>query len=290
MVFAFRGIADKDRPVPEPNYNMSVQEVYIKTAISLLCHGKSLDLLALGGIGGREHSSDLPTWVPDFRHHSYSEPFVPCDRAEWNAGGDIHAPPTVVLPDQLRLQVKTFDTVEVTCTIFDSYSVTKLQTAIQEIFALRQRLPYEASEELWMDMIAQSLIFGLNIEDEPAGPEYREYFDEWLQWLQSSSSQENLERIRSNKYHRTLGPRVDGWKAFLTKRGFFGIGPPAVAAGDNICGVPGCRLPIIVRSDPKASDAEPLPEYILVSWCFLQGLMYGESIDPYQPTIDILLR
>jgi hypothetical protein len=290
MVFAFRGIADKDRLVPEPDYTASVEDVYTETAIALLCHGTSLDLLALGGIAVRKQLSELPTWTPDLRHHSYSEPFVPCDRAAWNTGGILQAPPTLVPPNQLRLQVKAFDTVEVTCATFNSYSVTDQQTAVREIFALRQRLPYEVSEELWIDMVASSLIFGLDIDDEPAGPEYREYFNEWLQWLQSSSTQEDLQKISSNKYHRTLGPRINGWKAFLTKQGFFCIGPPVVAAGDEICAVPGCRLPIIVRPDPQASVAEPLHQYILVNWCFVQGLMYGEAIAREQLIEDVLLR
>lgn len=168
--------------------------------------------------------------------------------------------------------------------------MTDQQTAVREIFALRQRLPYKVSEELWIEIVASSLIFGLDIDDEPACPEYREYFNEWLQWLQLSSTQEDLQKISSNKYHRILGPRIDEWKAFLTKQGFFCIGPPVVAAGNEICAVPGCQLPIIVRLDPQASDAEPLPQYILVNCCFVQGLMFGEAITPEQLIKDILLR
>jgi hypothetical protein len=125
MIFAFRGIADKDRPVPEPDYTVSVEDV--------------------------------------------------------NTDGILQAPPTLVPPNQLRLQVKAFDTVEMTCATFNSYSVTDQQTVVWEIFSLRQRLPYEVSEELWRDVVTSSLIFGLDIEDKPAGPEYREYFNEWLQ-------------------------------------------------------------------------------------------------------------
>ena len=143
MIFAFRGIADKDRPVPEPDYTVSVEDV--------------------------------------------------------NTDGILQAPPTLVPPNQLRLQVKAFDTVEMTCATFNSYSVTDQQTVVWEIFSLRQRLPYEVSEELWRDVMTSSLIFGLDIEDEPAGPEYREYFNEWLQWLQSSSTQEDLQIISTNK-------------------------------------------------------------------------------------------
>jgi hypothetical protein len=59
-------------------------------------------------------------------------------------------------------------------------------------------------------MVAWSLIFGLDIDDDPAGPEYREYFKEWLKWLQSSSTQADLAKINSNKYQRTIRVRIDG--------------------------------------------------------------------------------
>jgi hypothetical protein len=178
MIFAFQGIADKDRSVPEPDYTVSVEDVYTETAVVLLCHGTSLDLLALGGIAVRKQLSDLPTWVSDLRHHSYSEPFVPCDRAAWNTGDILQTPPTLIPPNQLRLQLKAFDTMKVTCATFNSYSVADQQTVVWEIFSLRQRLPYEVSEELWRDVMTSSLIFDLDIEDEPAGSEYREYFNE----------------------------------------------------------------------------------------------------------------
>ncbi|KAK4097252.1 HET-domain-containing protein [Parathielavia hyrcaniae] len=65
-VYAFRGIAHRDgRPVPEPDYAVSVEQVYRQTAEALLCHGQSLDLLAICSVANRKHPSMLPTWVPD---------------------------------------------------------------------------------------------------------------------------------------------------------------------------------------------------------------------------------
>lgn len=284
MVFAFRAIAD-DRPVPEPDYTKPVEEVYTETAIALLCNGESLDFLALGGIA-RQETSKLPTWIPDHRHHSVSEPISMCDAGRWNAGGSRQAEP-VPREDRLQLRIKVFDTVEVTCSEIDSYSVYGQKNALQEILGLRRRLPCEVSEKAWMDVVYRSLIFGLDVDDEPAQPEFRKHFDEWLQCLQSSSAPGALEKISSNKYYLAVQPRVDEWKAFVTRQGYFCIGPPVIAAGDWICAVPGCRLPLIVRPD---SDAEPLPECILVGWCYADGLMHGEAMALEQLVVDILLR
>jgi hypothetical protein len=298
-VFAFWGIAERQRPVPEPTYTSSFEEVYLKTAEALLCSGMPLDLLALGGIAVRTLPTSLPTWVPDLRNHSFSEPFVPCDRANWDTGGPTETAPTRVGSDHIRLQVRPFDVVAVTCPIFDSTSVASQQTAIREVLGLRRMLPSEISDSAWMDLLATTLIFGLDIEDEPAGPEYREYFGEWLSWLQSSTSEEDLVRIRRNRYHRTIGPRIDGWKAYVTRRGFLCIGPPDVAVGDLICAVPGCRFPIVLRPEESQPPAtlgvagpgfEALPDHVLISWCFVQGMMYGEALTQDQSLVEILIH
>jgi len=287
-VFAFRGIGN-DRPVPKADYNASVEDVYISTATALLCGGTSLDYLALTGVGFREQLSNLPSWVPDLRQHSYSEPLVACDRAAWNAGGLLQKPATIMPRNELRLQIRPYDLVEVTCPIFNSYSVTEQKTAIDAVLSLRQRVSAAVSHASWLEMMAESLIFGLNIDDERAGPEYRAYFREWLEWLQSSTTQADLEKIRSNEYQRAIGMRIDGWKAFLTEGGSFCIGPSEVTAGDLICIVPGCHFPLILRSSSTGSKEEPCSHYILVSWCFVYGIMHGEAMAS-GPILEVSLQ
>jgi hypothetical protein len=268
--------------------------VYRETDRELLCHGTSLDLLALCGVALRKHPSNLPTWVPDLRDFSFNEPFAVSNRGNWNAGGFLVRQPSIVPPNQLRLQVKAFDIVDVTCPVFNSYYVGRQQVAVRAALAMRQRAPGDISEEAWKDVMATSMIFGLDVDDEPAGPEYRRYFEEWLQWLQSSTSQNDLDKISDNKIQQTIGPRIDGWKAFMTRRGSFCIGSPEVVIGDAIYAVPGCRLPLILRqdpeADPEASDTAPLAKKILLGWCYVHGLMDGKDMPPEQPTLDVLLR
>ncbi|KAF1953593.1 HET-domain-containing protein [Byssothecium circinans] len=220
MVFAFKGSGDKTRPVPEPNYDVSVEKVYQDTAEALLCHGSTLDLLALCGLS-RERAPELPTWVPDFRYFVFDEPYVPCDRGDWNAGGSLQASPTVISSRLLQLQVRPIDTIVETCPAFDHSSVTGQKKAVEAVLALRKRVPHDMSEAAWLNIVCYTLIMGLNIDDEPVGEEYKSYFKAWLEWLQSSSSQEDLRKIWDNEYHRLLGMRIDDWKACITRRGFF---------------------------------------------------------------------
>lgn len=290
MVFAFRGIADKNRPVPAPDYTeaTSADQVYRRTAEALLCHGNSLDILVLCGIY-RQRSASLPTWVPDFRYYSFSNPFSPYDRWEWDIGGPLQESPRLVSPDKIQLQVRIFSVVDATCPVLCSVSVAEQKAAIGSILALRKRVSEDVSEQSWMHMIAMTLIFGLDLDDEPARPEYYDHFREYLKWLEASSFDDEISKISKNLYHRTLGPQIDGWKGFMTNTGTFCVGPPEVEVGDLICAVPGCRLSIILRMTLEAPTSQTVLQAMLVGWCASQHMVQKEAWVPREPLIKVIL-
>lgn len=295
MVFAFWGIGDHESPIPALNYRISVEEVYIQTAEALLCHGTSLDVLALAGLSVHKQETNLPTSVFDLRNHSYNEPFVSCDHAEWNAGGPIQLLP-VPKPatGQLHLEVAFIGEVDVDCPMFQSYSIPDQEAAMRSILAFRHRMTGDVSEEEWLECLWPSLILEIDLDDEPVGLEYREYFNEWLTWLLSSSSRDDLAHVKHNKFYRAMSPRVDDWKEFMTKEGTFCIGPPDIQVGDLLCIVPGCRLPLILRaSQPPQQprgDHRDGTAYSLVSWCYAHGIMKGEARTSEQSITGIVLE
>jgi hypothetical protein len=64
-VFALLGLAtDADDPTLHPDYNLSVEDVYRKTAIFLLRQDRSIAILSNSGIGNWRKHKDLPSWVP----------------------------------------------------------------------------------------------------------------------------------------------------------------------------------------------------------------------------------
>ncbi|KAF5622341.1 heterokaryon incompatibility het-6 [Fusarium sp. NRRL 52700] len=249
----------------------------------------------------RQHSS-IPTWAPDLRYHAYDEPLVLCDSAGWDAGGRLTTSPKIDTESsrRLRLHVKPVDTIDVICPPFASWVVEQQRAAVKSVLALRSRLAGNLSTEAWMDRLAESLIMGLDIDDNPlrvdmpGWDEHRRHFDEWLQWVQSSSRQKDLQRIETNKYHRIIRPRIDTMKAFATSRGFFGIGPEPTMEGDIVCTVPGCRVPLVLRPDPLTAAEEmgspSVQTWTLVSWCYVDGLMFGEGMDADKSVEEILLR
>ncbi|KAH9883692.1 HET-domain-containing protein [Xylariomycetidae sp. FL2044] len=284
-VFALRGIADRTPPVPEPDYTVAVgkepeytqavEQPYRETAIALLCHGTSLDLLALAGLE-RQRAPGLASWIPDYRHFSLTEPMVAVEIGAWDAGGPMKEHATLLSPDRLGIRAIFLGTVGVVCPKFNVSSVLEQQETMRQVLKLKekQQLP-GVPRPTWLRDLAVDLSLGLDADDAA------EHFEEWLDWLHSSTSQADLARIRHHAYHRVLDVRVDGWRAFGTlSNNLFCIGPPETEVGDLVCLVPGCRLPLLVRCKTGPADGEGTDgDFLLVSWCYVSGQMISDDDD-----------
>lgn len=75
-------------------------------------------------------------------------------------------------------------------------------------------------------------------------------------------------------YHRRL---------FTTTKGHFGIGPRTLYAGDQVCILKGCALPLVVRS------REGGEHFQIVGECYIQGYMNGEALEDAE-TIELKWR
>ncbi|KAI0427872.1 heterokaryon incompatibility protein-domain-containing protein [Xylaria sp. FL1042] len=340
-VFAFLGLADKKLvralpapdyavPVPacererEPAYDAAVQRVYHDAAVALLCHGESLDALALGGIAlGRRDG--VPSWVPDLRYLCFEDPFTIVEKACWDAGGPMAAGAELVAPGKLKVRCSVFDTVETTCAVFERTSVPDHQEAMREVLVLAERLlkkkprstsspsfssrttgyddDEQAGEEekeeeddddnddTWLDRLASILMYGLAIDGGPMGPEYRGLFDAWLRWLQTTNPADaDFAEVRGNAFHRALHMRLESWRVFGTRRGAFCIGSMALQVGDKVCIVPGCRFPLVVRTKPDSCQESGHPiEATLIYWCYVDGLMEGGWLDSNPADVELIL-
>jgi hypothetical protein len=57
---------------------------------------------------------------------------------------------------------------------------------------------------------------------------------------------------------------------FITRTGYFGLGPLALEEGDMVCVLPGCMVPLLLRKRDYC--------HVLVGECVVWGLMDGEAM------------
>ncbi|KAI1213864.1 heterokaryon incompatibility protein-domain-containing protein [Annulohypoxylon truncatum] len=69
-----------------------------------------------------------------------------------------------------------------------------------------------------------------------------------------------------------------GRRFFITKRGFIGIGPACMKAGDLVAVILGVPVPFIIR---KTGDQEN-QKYVLLGECYVDGIMEGELVHTQQ--------
>ncbi|KAK4220574.1 heterokaryon incompatibility protein-domain-containing protein [Podospora fimiseda] len=98
-VYAFLGLADKRLPpfvmfpeLAEPDYSLSVRDVYLKVSKDLMLSSGGLGLLShvnhveKSGVDGVE-KHDLPSWVPDYSMNCERLPLAVCGDVPWDVCG-----------------------------------------------------------------------------------------------------------------------------------------------------------------------------------------------------------
>lgn len=297
LVFAIQGIADRVKLLPEPDYTASVEHIFVAAARGVLCSGPSLDLLALTGLGPRqqclemasfigfvrtEPSIELPTWAPDFRQATYDEPIYICDKGNWDAGGPVGRMPVYAdnclhVDAMIMDRVSTLSPAEIG-TVHRDYLKSCLGHALNLVDEVRS-----TNRDLPPDVLWKTLVMDMDMDENQAPSELRVAFQELLSQMDSEIS---WTEIKKNKFYRILRVRTDGWLPFSTAGGYFGVTYPAVAVGDRICLIPGCRMPMIVRF----LDSFPGRRASLVGWCYIHNIMHGEALPTQLKTTRIGLE
>ncbi|KAH6975010.1 heterokaryon incompatibility protein-domain-containing protein [Ilyonectria sp. MPI-CAGE-AT-0026] len=71
---------------------------------------------------------------------------------------------------------------------------------------------------------------------------------------------------------KTVLEKLGDRRFFMTKTGYFGLGPAATQAGDVVCVLRGAFIPTVVR--PATNH-----HYTIIGECFVHGIMDGEMVD-----------
>ena len=283
-VFALFGItnAGYEKTPARPDYSRTVEEVYISVARFLVEDDYSLKILS--AVQHAHADSALPSWVPDWRIRHRIRLL---DATESYLNNRAHGPrqtyPVITCiphPRKLALDGFTFDVIhtlhsgevgfdvedEADRILFHSLRDRRLIAGIvghDKIYPPTQ----EDIEIAWLRTISAGLFpDGTQLATFFAGARYPRY----VRWQSADDGSilpptEVVDEIFSFVPLWTKGRRT-----FVTQKGFLGLGPAEVEAGDVVCILFGGDLPYLVR--PLDQD-----EFTFLGPSYVHGIMNGEG-------------
>lgn len=287
-------------PIPQPNYQLGLFEVYRNFVMWVIAESDSLDIICrpwalppqqLDGGKSAPQESGLPSWIKTVLESPYGrgrggrkngDSFVGLPGRRWyNASYSLKA--------EISFWEGMIDTLDVTgIRLFTVKTSLGLRDGVVNGGALR-KLGHEVDAEvvpavddrLWRTLVADR---GPNGQAPPAW--YRGACRRCLvnctrsDGLDTSSllarpdvpamAKQYLRRVRAVCWNRVF---LEGDKSGSTS---FGIGPPATEAGDVVCILLGCSVPCILRQKEFPHMTEQFYEFI--GEAFVLGEMDGEAI------------
>jgi hypothetical protein len=292
-VFALLGLVEyKDVWNIRIDYTQSVSELYTTMAWGLIQECQSLQIITHAGIGipDQDNSTDVPSWVADWRIDPGKQPqhfFFEEYRAALDSMPMVsfyRTPPTLVVRGinvdsilaSLSCNVPTMCLEsgaeglslwgEHFCVYPGEHDPRQayIRTICADINRVRSTKPNRLSRDLLCQFEAlfrvsefddQGLARGVSTLEE------RKNHAEWTTPPMEVSWQYSGNFARSATMRRF----------FISQTGYMGLGPPALAQGDMICILCGCNVPVLIR---KEDD-----HHLLVGECFVWGLMDGEILN-----------
>ena len=317
FVFSLLGICrDAAELQLQPDYTKSWEDVFIDTAAAILETG---DMGILSLAQGPVKKSSLPSWVPDwgsFINHTLQHgpwhisqtvsdffadmgsldlrPYMTSHgmKQKLRVTRDSHRGPFLTISatalDSVREVIgqtppsnSAFEnTLQFWRSIFtatqNSSRVNKqYEDLSSEVFRLltldRERVDREG---LWTICRARNTYFesakrAYNLWA------YRHSYTIPAEFLQELEMDENLSRFRV-----TSSTVAAGMQAFVTDKGWIGLGPGGMTPGDVVTIIAGADVPFLLRIDDQG-------HYNLVGETHVQGIIDGEAVEMGLPVVDI---
>ncbi|KAH8745419.1 hypothetical protein F5882DRAFT_387543 [Hyaloscypha sp. PMI_1271] len=302
-VFALLGLAtDTTDTMLNPDYTISVEDVYIKTARHLLLRDQSILILHRAGVGFPNRNETLPSWVPDWRSFSEDNSFGTMHTiAGYRAGGEHTSGVSIgSTNDSLVFEGLLVDVVEqvgsVRTPLTDKVDHTVHQhnseffawlieaESMVEKLENRKATPlgtaaWYSKNETLNDALCRTLVAN-NILTNPS--KLREHCGFWGQHIANLA--ENVSEPMSEERWKVVVAYDDactrttmGRKFFITRNGFMGVTSPGTLPGDAVAIFLGGKTPFITRDSLHAQGGHAFST--LVGEAYVHGLMKGEGLD-----------
>ena len=295
-VFAFLGLCkDESENSLSSDYNLSVAQTYTAAARFMISHEGNFQ--ALAGVQKSNSSSEIPSWVPDWRLPSISK-IIGHDTGNlgpWRryhaaldtmpAVSDIGAPEKLLVKG-LTVDViqKTYDTQPIGDTLGD-YETLILEEIPILLLSLKLQGIYLHTKEEY----ALACLLTLATDLMPDSSRLEDVFDKtsrYPHYILWEKDPEN-DRLRSGMIEEIccfIACSAVGRKFFVTEKGYIGLGPGDAKPGDIVSIFLGGEVPFIIRKKNGG-------EFCFVGESYVHGLMDGSVLQGrYEHKLkDILL-
>ncbi|KAF9872461.1 heterokaryon incompatibility [Colletotrichum karsti] len=282
-----------------PEYGQSVEKIYAAAMFDLLASSKSLGVLGFMSEMPEQRNPKLPSWVPDFEVHSNtgSDHLAALSRDKRAYNASLHSPtgrfPATVERDGSVLVVEgvEFDNVQQIGEKAPGWELLEEPGEEDGAWkrAMRQALdnwrsmadggvPYPTGEDraraFWRTVLMDLKQGGIFKSSYAAGSKRLDESD--MTWVLSLEKQDALDQLllawenacRSRLRRLQMIEQLNR-RFFMTARGYFGLGPPSLQAGDSICVL---RSGFVAYALRKAADGC----WRYVGECYVHGIMDGE--------------
>jgi hypothetical protein len=280
----------------KPDYNLSVTDVFQDAATQLTVCSQSLILFSLTRYTTKKDRW-APTWVPSWHALSGLESIQEWDnRARRLTQHDYFS---TCGEHKMKFEVVGRDFLKLSGTRLD-YVASKGSTAapcdptLGEILQqhrewltlcaldIHDRSRYiaggKASEAYWRTLANDIYLGTAELRRRCQTMDHKAYL-EWLHELENSKAA-CWESDLANSFHISFREACTGRRFFVTKKGYFGIGPAELEEGDEIYILAGGKHPFALR---PSSESRP-DTFELVGDCFVHGIMDGEAVSDNDPS------
>ena len=312
-IYAFLGhptarsfLASETREFPI-DYTIPYEDIYAITALNLLALMGNFRLFSTIQHKEKETIDNMPSWVPRF-HQVFDGWIMGSSRWPYYCTGLGQPPQWTYSENDRALNVRglEFDTITIVSKTLQEADfllpddVSSPQPPIDAAHCLFEldKLASNAgicpsySDECSSLLLSYTLIFGV-IGREAAEDNKARHFENYIGYLFQLHQLEVREASELLQKLRTVRKSIDrsgspGWRQwmldasrschnrrfFVTRRGFFGLGPSVLREGD-ICSVLfGGTVPFILRRKGTG--------YLLLGEAYLHGVMRGEAIEMWK--------
>ncbi len=261
------------RATLQPDYRKPFGSLMIDVVRACAAFYGRLDILVYFMPHYRAGCSDGPTWIPSVAKRAVGL------REHYNTPGARHTPEFHI--SETTLEVRGFVVSRITG-VQGPFATSREKLAAADTGASLRRMHTTARESLarmypgrsrrdlenkFFAMAAGDRIYGHYSQARPVPCHAL-----WLAMV--AAGRRGLSEDAARQFEFTF-MRLDQRCFFTTASGHIGVGADDIAAGDLVCVLYGCRLPVVLRAVPGASEGVGR-RYTFHCPAYLDGIMGGE--------------